>query len=142
MDNERLVAVKERVQQAWEFRRQHRSVRSYLTGWHTSRTPDGAPMLSARVEGFDRSTALQGFVTDGIILAPGHSQGPVFDYSSPGRIQCEWRDGGVWVQLWHPDTTLPTPAVLAAFPKPQRPMAVAVTPSGRLRFRRNKKHTV
>ncbi|MGW5529453.1 hypothetical protein [Streptomyces xanthochromogenes] len=136
MDTEHLMAVKDRVEQAWTSTCQFARVRAELTDWRTSLTPDGTPLLSAKVTGFQRGHALRAFGADGATL-PTENQRPVLDYSTPGRIQCEWRDAGVWVQLWHPDTALPSPAVLAAFPKPQHPMAA--TPSGRLRFRRNKK---
>jgi hypothetical protein len=146
MDTEQLIAVKNRVNRAWRTSCQYAAVRAELTDWETSRTPDGTPLLSAKITGFQRFHAMRSFGAHGVTLPtetedgrllPAEPQHPVLDYSTPGRIQCEWLETGVWVQLWYPDTALPTPAVLAALPKPQLP--IAATPSGRLRFRRNKK---
>lgn len=64
---------------------------------------------------------------------------PQLDVSVPGRTSLVWRSGGVWVELWHPDTATPQspePVVRASARRGR-----LRGPGGRLLFTRNKKTT-
>jgi hypothetical protein len=114
-----------------------------LANWTVTHTPTGEPVLSARVTGPRAAEALKGFTIDGRICYPGsvHDSGvrPQADYDTPGRVQCVWNYGGVWVQLWRPDGARPTPAVLAALAPGRRTLWQRFSPSGRLTYTRTAK---
>ncbi|MFJ1782452.1 hypothetical protein ACIOKA_37735 [Streptomyces anulatus] len=115
-----------------------------LTDWVQSTTPDGSPMMSARLTGSHESHALALFgARQETYLALGSAPGdvlPSLDCSVPGRTGLVWRHDGVWTEVWHPNTPeVPTPhpgppvaATVPSRPVPMPPRTVAVTPSGRL----------
>lgn len=118
-------------------------------------------LLSGRLVGSRPRWALDRFARDfHLVLAHPGDQRPYFDVSQPGRTVLVWRFGGVWVELWHPDTAVdgaieetpapdpePTPAETEAGPE-TAPVAVSrirrllSAPGGRLPYtRRTKKET-
>ncbi|MGO1025626.1 hypothetical protein ACTOXX_34185 [Streptomyces rubiginosohelvolus] len=129
-----------------------------LADWVQSTTPDGLPMVSARLDGPLPVGALAAFAArQEVEVARRSGAGdvlPALDYSVPGRTGCVWRQDGVWVEVWHPNTPAPPvprpgpPTAVTAPPRPvpaPPPRQPAVTPSGRLprrpanRFRRTPK---
>jgi hypothetical protein len=94
-----------------EWRRVMTGSSAYLGRWVALRTATGSLLVSVRVNGPDPATAMRTFASwQSLHLAdqsqriPG-DQLPTYDYAQPGRVACAWRTGGVWVELWHPDTT-------------------------------------
>jgi hypothetical protein len=90
-------------------------------------------------------------------LNPAGDQRPQFDVSQPGRVVLVWRYGGVWVELWHPETAVdapegaepadsaPVPSVAVQatpIPKPAGPARSLISrASDRLPFTRRHKET-
>ncbi|WP_331728760.1 hypothetical protein OG693_39305 (plasmid) [Streptomyces sp. NBC_01259] len=117
-----------------------------LTDWTTVRLDNGVLLVSARITGPDPAVALREFgvrqeerLGHRVDPAVG-DQPPSLDFSVPGRSACVWRLGGVWVEVWHPDTPVPVPALSRPAQRvsrpiptpPRRPAVTATTPSGRL----------
>ncbi|PVC80547.1 hypothetical protein DBP19_36025 [Streptomyces sp. CS090A] len=97
-----------------------------LADWVQSTTPDGSPMMSARIDGPLPAGVLAVFgARQETYLAlaqtaPGDVL-PALDYSDPDRTGCVWRQDGVWVEVWHPNTPeapTPHPGPLVAFRAP------------------------
>jgi hypothetical protein len=118
--------------------------RETLEGWKARRLEDGALFLSVEVQGPNPDRALHRFADrQASYLAnrrhqPG-DQIPQLDVTVPGRVAVVWRTGGVWVELWHPDT-----ATAPVAPVEPRPLARRATPAllgGRLPFTRRKTAT-
>lgn len=93
-----------------------------LTDWVQSTTPDGHQMMSARLDVLPPAGALATFTArQEVAVALRSGAGdvlPALDYSSPDRTACVWREGGVWVEVWHPntpDTPTPRPGPPVAF---------------------------
>ncbi|MFF7631404.1 hypothetical protein [Streptomyces cyaneofuscatus] len=116
-----------------------------LVAWVQSTTPDGVPMMSARLDVLPPAGALAVFAArQEVAVALRSGAGdvlPALDYSVPGRIGCVWREGGVWVEVWHPNTPeapAPRPGPPVAVTAPPRPVPAppprppAVTPSAPL----------
>ncbi|MFH8483667.1 hypothetical protein [Streptomyces sp. NPDC018055] len=101
-----------------------------LTDWVQSTTPDGLPMMSARLsaplcaEMWSTFAARQETAV-ALRSGPGDVL-PALDYSHPGRIGCVWREGGVWVEVWHPNTPE------APAPRPGPPVAFRAPATGEL----------
>jgi len=121
--------------------------REQLVDWQATRTVDGSLMLSARIVGPNPERALHQFADRQAQylanrpLLPGDYL-PALDVTVPGREACVWRTDGVWVEIWHPDTTTtaqgapqPVPAPALAVPKPS-PRGLL---GGRLPFARNRR---
>ncbi|WP_093803955.1 hypothetical protein [Streptomyces sp. Wb2n-11] len=111
--------------------------------WDTSTAADGSPLVSARIDSPFANSSLLIFVQVGTLVLDesGPCQQPQFDYSIPGRTACLWRTGGVWVELWHPESALAVPAqpaapALASVRKPRLPR---FSPSARLPLRRKQR---
>lgn len=133
--------ARETTTRQWNGRLEHRNRRPIALHWETSTAADGSPMVSARVESPFAQHALLVFVREGSLVldTTGPCQQPTFDYSL-GRTACVWRTGGVWVELWHPESALvvpgpPTSLVPAAVPKPR---GLWRSPSARLPFGRKR----
>lgn len=129
-----------------------------LTDWVQSTTPDGLPMMSARLSAPLCAEMWSTFAArQEVEVARRSGAGdvlPALDCSVPGRTGCVWREGGVWVEVWHSNTpeasaSRPGPPVastvlLRPVPAPP-PRPPAVTPSAPLprrptnRFRRTPK---
>ncbi|MCX5000923.1 hypothetical protein [Streptomyces longwoodensis] len=94
------------------------------------------PLLSARVDGPDALEAVHRFGTSNAVTysSTGARCRPTLDYTVPGRTACVWQSGGVWLELWAPDTA-PQAAVQAP---PKRPGRWRVT---RLTTTRRRKGT-
>ncbi|WP_328903285.1 hypothetical protein OHR86_28190 [Streptomyces sp. NBC_00441] len=116
-----------------------------LTDWTTTRLDDGALLVSARVVGPNPGAALEEFGNRhaerlGHRVKPAEGDlPPIFDVSVPGRTARVWRVGGVWVEVWHPNTPNPVPGPPRCAQRVPRPVPsqaarrpAAVTPSGRL----------
>ncbi|WP_097865867.1 hypothetical protein [Streptomyces sp. rh34] len=129
-----------------------------LTDWVQSTTADGLPMMSARLDVLPPAGALAVFAArQEVEVARRSGAGdvlPALDYSVPDRTACVWREGGVWVEVWHPNIPEPPasrpgpPTAVTAPPRPvpaPPPRPPAVTPSAPLprrpanRFRRTPK---
>ncbi|MFJ6238954.1 hypothetical protein ACIQH0_33285 [Streptomyces griseus] len=96
-----------------------------LTDWVQSTTPDGVPMMSARPDVLPPAGTLTTFAArQEVTVALRSGAGdvlPALDYSVPDRTGCVWREGGVWVEVWHPNTPetfTPRPGPLATFRAP------------------------
>ncbi|MFC8339221.1 hypothetical protein ACFUJX_19730 [Streptomyces rubiginosohelvolus] len=116
-----------------------------LTDWVQSTTPGGAPMVSARLDGPLCADMWAVFAArQEVTVAQRSGVGdvlPALDYSVPDRTGCVWREGGVWVEVWHPNTPeapAPRPGSPVAVTAPPRPVPAppprppAVTPSALL----------
>ncbi|MER5277745.1 hypothetical protein ABT025_18580 [Streptomyces sp. NPDC002809] len=112
-----------------------------LTCWETVRLDNGALLVSARITGPDPATALREFGVRqqerlGHRVDPTAGDQPAFlDLSVPDRTAFSWRLGGVWVEVWHPNTPAPVPAPPRAaqpVPRPVQRPATGTPPSGRL----------
>ncbi|MER6602548.1 hypothetical protein [Streptomyces parvus] len=83
-----------------------------LADWVQSTTPDGLPMVSARLDGplcADMWAVFAARQEVAVALRSGAGDVlPALDYSVPGRTGCVWREGGVWVEVWHPNTPEPS----------------------------------
>jgi hypothetical protein len=103
---EHEIAAKDVASTAWYQYTKSHSLDALVPGWRVSTAPDGAPRLTVEVVGPDAEQALRGFAHEAflILTAPDDTR-PVMDTTVPGRIGCWWRTGGVWVEIWHPDTT-------------------------------------
>jgi hypothetical protein len=132
----------EAAQRAWTNFLQGNSIdtrghnmNAFLGPWTRTNSQAG-PMLSARVLGPDAVEALALFAVAGTTTyaAQGARQIPHLDIGVPGRVACVWQSGGVWVELWHPDTTTATSPVQDA----PLPKALGVL-GGRLPFTRRRK---
>ncbi|MEU1099328.1 hypothetical protein [Streptomyces sp. NPDC005877] len=137
------IIAKHRAAQAWKLHcSSHPRIRSTLGTWTNSTAADGTPMLSCRVTGPDARDALQSWARDHtLFLSSDGDQRPTFDYSVPGRVTCVWRTGGVWIEMWHPDTPKPTPAIVAALVASRTSPGILrrFSPSGRLPITRTRK---
>jgi hypothetical protein len=108
--------------------------------WEVSVTPDGAPLVSGRVDGPAAVDALAGFASMPEHWRPlaADDLRPVFTYGTPGRVTCVWRTVGVWVEVWRPE---PAPGAPASAQAPSRPPADEPRrlPGARLPFTRTSK---
>ncbi|KPC68111.1 hypothetical protein ADL27_57260 [Streptomyces sp. NRRL F-6602] len=116
---------------AWNLHTHTRNLAARIPDWRTTTTPDGTPLLTAEVAGPGAAHALHLFATDQESFhltgrGPGDLR-PVWDVDVPGRTALVWRTGGVWVELWHPDTVTDLP-----HPVPARPAVSSRPASGRL----------
>lgn len=150
--NSAATAALEHAARSWQLFAREKGYTATVTDWRTEHTPDGTPLLSARVTGRGAGYALGRFARDFyVVLQPGDVR-PQFDISQPGRTVLVWRYGGVWVELWHPEgadaAVEPVPAALA--PEVAAPAATASAarrlfllrrPSGRLPFTRKPRTT-
>lgn len=135
-----LSDARDHVARTWTEHMQLRRMQgmtAMLTDWEQSTAADGALLLTARVGGPDRQVAMEAFANSVTVVLDGRGprHAPHYDYSQPGRVVCVWRTGGVWVELWHPDTVSDVVASL----EPVRTPSVAAEvkkPGGRLPFRR------
>lgn len=96
------ASVRDDATIAWDKHAQFHGYRdTVITGWDTTTTPDGEPMLSGRVGGSEAIRQLRSFADMNMLVLgrPGDLR-PVLDVSVPGRAGCVWRSGGVWVSLW------------------------------------------
>lgn len=126
--------------------------------WQETAT-DGGVVLSGRVTGRRAVWALDRFARDFYLnLKNLGDVRPQFDITQPDRVVLVWRYGGVWVELWHPETAVdapkaaepvhdaPAPVQAAPEPKP-KPAAPVRSPvrslisraSGRLPYTRNRR---
>ena len=91
--------------------------------WQEETGPDGTVLLSGQVIGRRAVWALDRFARDfHLHLSHLGDVRPQFDVSQPGRVVLVWRYGGVWVELWHPETAVDAPKV-------DEPARVAPVPS-------------
>jgi hypothetical protein len=102
----------------WNYRLTQKGRPTVPIRWTETTAADGSPLLSGRIDSPTAEEALLRFVREGslgLAYEAGPCQQPTLDDSVPGRTACVWRTGGVWVELWHPDTMpAPTPAVMPA----------------------------
>ncbi len=136
---EALIEAKQRAVHAWYRFAHDRNLQARVPDWRTSTAPDGTPKLSVEVVGPGAAHVLHLFAScyPLILGQPGDLQ-PTFTYDTPGRTSCVWRTGGVWVELWHPDTATGPHTPDGPVPAPQAPRTTR-RPSGRLPFVRRTK---
>ncbi|MET8746359.1 hypothetical protein [Streptomyces sp. NPDC004728] len=124
---EALVETKESAVRSWYLAVRDRYPSALVPDWRTGTAGDGTPRLTVQVIGEHAQEALHHFASAyPLSLANSGDLRPVVEYR-PGRVVCVWRSNGVWVEMWHHDTTAtpaPTPALM-----PQRRQS---SPSGRL----------
>lgn len=119
----------------WARRLEVRNRKPIALDWAEPATAaDGSLLLSARIDSPFAEHALLSFVREGplVLSQVGVTQQPTFDYSNPGRTSCLWQTGGVWVELWYPESVFAAPAPAQAPPRPAR----LGLPSARLPFGR------
>lgn len=150
---EAVTTAAEHAARSWQLFTREKGYTATVTDWRTEHTPDGTPLLSARVTGRGAGYALGRFARDFyVVLQPGDVR-PQFDISQPGRTVLVWRYGGVWVELWHPETVdavvepvpaAPAPPVVVSAPvasSAARRLFLLRRPSGRLPFTRKSRTT-
>lgn len=131
-----LDRARDHADKCWRLFTDNRNMRTPLGRWETSSTPDGSVLVSAEVTGSGAAYALARFAADYHITLPNPGDvRPQFDIDAVGRTVLVWRCLGVWVELWHPDST-PEPAVSVDAPTARRSL---LRPSGRLPFTRGKR---
>lgn len=93
-----------------------------LSEWQAGTAHDGSPLVVFEVVGPTVGEALMAFAGAPEFFRPLEVDDlrPFFDYSVPGRTSCLWRLGGVWVELWHPDTTTAPPTAPEPVPDPSQ----------------------
>jgi hypothetical protein len=132
-------AARDSATRNWSNRLAYRNRSVAQIRWTQTTTPDGTPMVSGRIDHPHAAELLLLFVKEGpLVLAEyaGRCQQPTFDHSMPGRTSCLWLDGGVWVELWHPDTA-PAAVVPPAQDAPTKLVRLLRTHAGdRLPFTR------
>jgi hypothetical protein len=149
-----LAEARDHAAQSWRLFAREKGLDPAAPSWVESRTPDGSPLLSARVPGRCAGWALRMFARDFYVNLPHPGDvRPQFDVTVSDRVVLVWRRDEVWVELWHPagasDTAEPAgpvsepPAAVHAAPVPTPPAAPARRllfgrPSGRLPFTRRK----
>ena len=137
------TAAQEEATRLWDRRLDAKGRKPIPLEWSEPITAaDGSPLVSARVDSPFAATALTEFMrADAVVFNPSTwTRQPTFDYDVPGRTACLWRSGGVWVELWHPESALAVPGppaapVPAATPKPR---GFWRTPSARLPYGRKR----
>jgi hypothetical protein len=139
-----LHAARLHAAESWRMFADDRSVPDDTRPEWEETTTEGGPLLSGRLVGSRPVWALERFARDfHIHLTHPGDQRPYFDITQPGRTVLAWRHGGVWVELWHPDTAVDAPK--ATDPADNGPVAVQAAPksnsaptplpgSGRRRF--------
>jgi hypothetical protein len=134
-----LKYAKDHAIKAWYLFTRDRNFKAIVPDWQAGTSADGSPTLSVEVVGRGAVHALRLFTADYYVVLGGPGdQLPGFDYSTPGRVACVWRKHGVWIQLWHPDATVPAPEPVTT---PSRPSLrrTLTRPGGRLPFTRRPK---
>lgn len=133
-----LDRAREHAAKCWRLFTDNRNMSCRLARWETSSTPDGSVLVSAEVTGSGAAYALARFAADYHITLPNPGDvRPQFDIDAVGRTVLVWRCLGVWVELWHPDST-PEPDAPDTAPTARRSL---LRPSGRLPFTRGKRTT-
>lgn len=141
-----LIAAKEHAQNSWYRFVRQRNFKAIVPSWRVGETEDGSPRLSTEVVGQGAAYALDQFArTYHLALKPGDIR-PQFDIDQPGRTVVVWRYGGVWVELWHPDSAAAAPVPVvpvqgAPTPSPSGLRALLRRPSGRLPYTRKPRTT-
>lgn len=106
------LTAQQTVQTAWQ--QAGRNPKS-LTNWTSIRRDDGTLLLTAHVTGIADPEVLRLFAAHrspllADYIKPGTGDTlPALDYPAPGRTALSWRTGGVWVELWHDEPTIPAP---------------------------------
>jgi hypothetical protein len=149
-----LAEAREHATQSWKLFAREKGLDATAPAWEESRTPDGSPLLSARVPGRRAGWALKMFARDFHVNLPFPGDvRPQFDVTVPDRVVLVWRRDGVWVELWHPAGAVETPEPEPAVSEPPVAVQAAPTPpavpaarrslfgrpSGRLPFTRRSK---
>lgn len=125
------IAARQHAEAAWTTFTSGRNLTAPLAAWHTANAPDGSPTVTVEITGRGAGHALRRFTADHyMVLGQAGDVRPQFDVSVPGRTSLVWRSGGVWVELWHPDSAVdvrevPEPVVSA----PAAPVTVQAAPT-------------
>ncbi|MFE6575999.1 hypothetical protein [Streptomyces rochei] len=132
MPDSSVTAARLQAVNAWTRFTTDRNLQARTPDWRTSLAPDGRPVLSAEVAGPGAAHALRLFADLHYLPLPESGDlRPFWDVDVPGRTVLVWRSGGVWVELWHPDTVTGLPAV-----RPARGRSLLSRASARLPYTR------
>jgi hypothetical protein len=150
------IAARLHAEASWTTFIGQRNLTAPLAAWRTEDALDGSPAVTVEITGRGAGHALRRFAVDYyMVLGQAGDVRPQFDVSVPGRTSLVWRSGGIWVELWHPDSApdipeapepvRPAPAPPAAVQAPSAPepsgLLSFLMPGGRLPFTRRKKET-
>ncbi|AKZ60758.1 putative PCQ3_100 (plasmid) [Streptomyces ambofaciens ATCC 23877] len=120
MPDSTVTAARLQAVHAWQSFTTDRNLKAVVPDWRTRTAADGRPVLSAEVAGPGAAHALRLFAGNYYLALPQSGDlRPFWDVDVPGRTVLVWRSGGVWVELWHPDTVTSLPAAPA---QPVRPV--------------------
>jgi hypothetical protein len=125
-----VTAARTHATDSWNLFTLQKGYKATVPDWQTSACPTGSVLLSGQVVGNGAEYALARFARDHyLVLGQYGDQRPKFDVTQPGRTVLVWRYGGVWVELWHPNTAadVSEPAI-PVFSRRVRPVAVQTTP--------------
>ncbi|WP_331760579.1 hypothetical protein OH810_31795 (plasmid) [Streptomyces albidoflavus] len=120
-------AVRDQAVHAWLMHATTHRYDARLTTWTHNVNAAGEPVWSAELAGADVETALPRFAsTTRLPLRTDSDVLPGLSVELEGRVAVWWRQGGVWVELWHADPLPPavTPIgglwrrTVASLPKP------------------------
>lgn len=149
-----VTAARTHAHDSWTFFTREKGYTATIPAWETSKTPDGSPLLSGRLVGRGAVWALRRFASAYHLRLPHAGDvRPQSDLTQPGRTVLVWRYGGVWVELWHPETAdavvepepaAPAPPVVVPAPvasSAARRLFLLRRPSGRLPFTRKPRTT-
>lgn len=119
MTDSTVTAARLQAVHAWQSFTTDRNLKPRIPDWRTSLAPDGRPVLSAEVAGPGAAHALRLFADLHYLPLPQSGDlRPFWDVDVPGRTVLVWRSGGVWVELWHPDTVTDLPAASSPAVRP------------------------
>jgi hypothetical protein len=124
-----LHAARLHADESWQIFVLQKELFDTNPDWQETTTGE-AVLLSGQLVGSRPVWALDRFARDfHLHLAHLGDQRPQFDVTQPGRTVLVWRYGGVWVELWHPNTAadVSEPAI-PVFSRRVRPVAVQTTP--------------
>ncbi|MER6860779.1 MULTISPECIES: hypothetical protein [Streptomyces] len=101
-------AVRDQAVHAWLMHATTHRYDARLTTWTHSVNAAGEPVWSAELAGADVELALPRFAsTTRLPLRTDSDVLPGLSVELEGRVAVWWRQGGVWVELWHADPLPP-----------------------------------
>jgi len=125
-----VTSARTHATDSWNLFTLQKGYKATVPDWQTRACPDGSVLLSGQVVGNGAEYALARFARDHyLVLGQYGDQRPQFDITQPGRTVLVWLYGGVWVELWHPETAVDTPkAAEPVHDAPAPPVAVPAAP--------------
>jgi hypothetical protein len=138
-----LAVAREHAEESWQMFTRAQGLTGVRLDWKKVRLPEGGVLLSGRIVGPRTVWALERFASDFHLTVPyPGDMRPQADLTQPERTVLVWRYGGVWVELWHPESApeAPKPAPPSSIPADRRALLL-LRPSGRLPFTRKQRTT-